>query len=298
MSLLSLAKSGVEKHAQIIVCYGPNGVGKSTFAAGFPVPLFADLENGSRHLNVTRLSSEEIKDLAGFRALVGELLTSEQKFKTFVVDSIESLEMMVLASIKLKHKVESIEDIGYGRGYTESREVMADLMAQFRKLTERGIGVVLVGHSQVKQQTDPLTNSVYDRFIMRAGDKMAAVIKDLSDAVLFATHKVVTTKNKQGKTEAFSDGERILTTQWRASADAKNRMGLPLEIPLSYEALADAMGADADQDLNAILADIEAISTKLKDDVRVKVEAQVEKYKTDPKKLAEIRSRAQKFAIN
>lgn len=296
MSLLASAKTGIEKHSQIIVVYGPNGVGKSTFASQFPKPLFADLEKGSRHLKVTRL--DEFKDLSVFKALVKELIETNSNYETFVVDSIESLEFLVLESIKLKYKAESIEDIPYGKGYAESREVMAGLMDQFRKLTNKGIGVVLVGHSQTKQQTDATTKSVYDRAIMRCGDKMAAVIKDLSDAVLFATHKVVTTTNKQGKTEAFSDGTRVLFTQWRDNFDAKNRMGLPLEIPLSYEALNQAMSTGETLDAAEILADIAEISSKLKDDVRVKVQAQVEKFKTDPKKLAEIRSRAQKFAVN
>lgn len=296
MSLLGTVKTGVEKRKYIYMVYGPNGVGKTTFAGSFPKPLFADLEKGSFHLDVARIDS--LPNLAAFKALVTELLSAEVPYETFVVDSVESLETLVLDSIKAKHKVDSIEDIGYGKGFAESREVMGDLMAMFRKLTEKGITVVLIGHSQVKQQTDPTTKSVYDRYIMRCGDKMAAVIRDLSDNVLFVTHKVVTTTNKQGKTEAFSDGARVMKTQWRDAWDAKNRLGLPLELPLSYDALAQAMGNEETQSAADLISDIEEISSKLKEDVRVKVKAQVEKFKTDPKKLAEIRSRAMKFAVN
>ena len=37
------------------VLYGPEGIGKSTFAAQFPAPVFIDTEGGTKRLNVARL---------------------------------------------------------------------------------------------------------------------------------------------------------------------------------------------------------------------------------------------------
>ena len=39
--------SGSVPRAQKVCVYGPEGVGKTTFGAQFPKPLFLDLERGS-----------------------------------------------------------------------------------------------------------------------------------------------------------------------------------------------------------------------------------------------------------
>ena len=41
--------------AQKIVLYGPEGIGKTTFASRFPEPLFIDTEGSTRQLDVARL---------------------------------------------------------------------------------------------------------------------------------------------------------------------------------------------------------------------------------------------------
>ena len=46
--------SGIIKSAQKVVIYGPEGIGKSTFASQFPDPLFIDTEGSTKKLNVRR----------------------------------------------------------------------------------------------------------------------------------------------------------------------------------------------------------------------------------------------------
>ena len=45
---------GVQIGPQKVVLYGPEGIGKSTFGAQFPAPLFLDVEQGTRHIDVAR----------------------------------------------------------------------------------------------------------------------------------------------------------------------------------------------------------------------------------------------------
>ena len=47
--------TGKQERYQKIVVYGPEGIGKSTFAAHFPKPLFIDTEASTAHMNVRRL---------------------------------------------------------------------------------------------------------------------------------------------------------------------------------------------------------------------------------------------------
>lgn len=294
MSMLTNVKSGKEKRAYIITEYGPNGVGKSSWAAKFPKPLFADLEKGSFHLNVDRL--DNLESLDQFKNLVTELLKEKSNYETFVVDSVEALEALILDSVKKKYKVDSVEDIPYGKGFSESREVMTELMHMFRKLTlEKNITVILIGHSQVKTHTDPGTNVTYDRYIMRCGDKMASVIRDLSDHVFFISHKVYSTE-KNGKTQAFSTGQRVIYTEWRNSWDAKNRLDLPYEMPLSYEVFAEACLRESDSKAEDLVLSIEEMYSKIEPKLKATVKESVEKFRNNPEMLTDIKNRLQKYA--
>ena len=38
-----------------VVAYGSEGIGKTTFAAAFPEPLFIDTEGGTSHMDVRRM---------------------------------------------------------------------------------------------------------------------------------------------------------------------------------------------------------------------------------------------------
>ena len=47
--------SGIQTAPVKTVLYGPEGIGKSTFASHFPSPVFIDTEGGTKRLNVARL---------------------------------------------------------------------------------------------------------------------------------------------------------------------------------------------------------------------------------------------------
>lgn len=299
MSLLSLTTNGKEIGAQIHTIAGNNGVGKTTWAASFPNVLIADLENGSRHISgVERLSSDKIPDTETLRLLLKELLNTKHEHKTFVVDSVEALEGMISDAVCLEGKVDSIEKYegGYGKGYTRSREIMREFMSLFQALRAKGITTILVAHTQVKSQTDPASNQTYDRVIMRCNDKVAAIIRDLSDNVFYATHKVLTVENKNKKTEAFSDGERVMYTQWRPGYDAKNRLDLPHELPLTYSAFVTATSAIPTEDASGLLSEIDQMVTGLKPALQTTVKKELEKIKTNPAKLRDFKSRLMTFA--
>ena len=50
---------GKIKRPQKVVVYGSEGIGKSTFAAQFPKPLFIDTEGGTSHMNVRRINKPQ-----------------------------------------------------------------------------------------------------------------------------------------------------------------------------------------------------------------------------------------------
>lgn len=294
MNLLESVTTGKKIGPQIHVIAGNNGVGKTTWAANFPDVIILDLEKGSDHLDVARISSDKIPDLVTFRSYLKELATTAHKFKAVAVDSVEALEGLISDAVCAEGKVKSIElyDGGYGKGYVRARELMREIFTDLRALQAKGITTILIAHTQVKSHSDPATNQTYDRVIMRCNDKMAALIRDMADNVFYATYKVfLTTENK--KTKAFGDGQRVMFTQWRPGFDAKNRLELPLELPLSYDAFVEACGLESSP--STILDDIQQMSEALDDKMKVTVKEQVEKFKNNPLKLKEIKNRLMKY---
>lgn len=299
MSLLDEVTSGKNIGAQIHTIAGNNGVGKTTLLASFPDVLVLDLENGSKHLDVKRISAEKIPNLQAFRDLITALKNTNHEYKTIGIDSVEALEILISKHVCAEGQVESIEqyDGGYGKGYVRCREIMAEIMTDLQAFQRKDITSVLIAHTQVKSKTDPATNQTYDRVIMRCNDKMAAIIRDLSDNVFYATYKVLTVKdqNNSKKTRAFGDGQRIMYTQWRPGFDAKNRLGLPLELPLSYEALIEACEHNEESEPDTIIDDINAMAEKLDDKMKQTVAEQLKKFSKNPKKLQEVKNRLMKY---
>lgn len=294
MGLLGKAVKGYIEKPQVMLVYGVNGVGKSTFASQWPAPFFADLEGGSMELNVERLTPIEIPTLKHVTDLIAELHEGEHSYKTFVIDSLEALEIMIHQKICKDGNVESIErfDGGFGKGYVKSREIMSDIMRSLQRLRDhRNMSVILIGHSQIKQHLDPATGLAYDRHTLRVNDKLGSLVKDLCDAVLFGTHKVYT-KNDGRRVQAFSDNERVLLTEWRASHDAKNRIGLPYEIELNYAAFRAAAQNARPKSSEQLVSEINELVKSLPDEaMKAAVLEAVTKANGESAKLSSILNR-------
>lgn len=63
--MLNISK-GIVLRPQKVVVYGPEGIGKSTFASHFPDPLFLDIEDSTSQLDVKR-----IPDINSWAMLMG-----------------------------------------------------------------------------------------------------------------------------------------------------------------------------------------------------------------------------------
>ena len=70
--------------AQKVVIYGPEGIGKTSFAACFPDPLFIDTEGGTKHIDVARLPAPTSWTMLLEQVQVQELSYSERKAPLFV----------------------------------------------------------------------------------------------------------------------------------------------------------------------------------------------------------------------
>lgn len=223
------------------VLYGPKGIGKSTWAAGAPTPIFIQAEEGLDDIGAARLplldswddEATENNLLGQFSWLLG--VAAERGYRTLVVDSLDGIERLIFARVAKDKNVESIEDIPYQAGYKLALEYWGkfiDCMNYLRN--ELGMHIVLIAHAKVEKFEDP-EQATWDKWNLQLHKNAAPMICQWADEVFFANQKafVRTTKEGFGKEKArgVGTGERVLRTEERPSHTAKNRVAMPAEIP-------------------------------------------------------------------
>lgn len=225
--------------AQKITLYGVEGIGKTSFAAQFPDPLFIDTEGGSKHLDVKRL--EKPSSWTMFQQQVAWVKNNPQCCSTLVIDTIDWAEQLCIEHICAQHQKTGLEGWDYGKGYTYLAEEFGKMLNRLTDLTEVGVNVLLVAHSKVKKEERPEEYSGYDRWMLKLSDsgqkKVSPLVKEWSDALLFMNYKMIIETTKGGKGKARGN-ERAIYTNHHPCWDAKNRWGLPDEIPLDYSLIA------------------------------------------------------------
>ncbi len=231
---------GKIQEAQKIVLYGPEGIGKSTFAAQFPEPLFIDTEGSTSNMDVARMDPP-----SSFTMLMGEIRYVRDHpdvCRTLVIDTADWAEQLCIAEFCAKKQVTGIEDIGYGKGYVYVAEDFGRMLNLLEEVKKRGIHIVVTAHAQMRKFEQPDEMGAYDRWELKLQKKDAPMLKEWADMVLFANYKtiVVNVDNQgaaKGKNKA-QGGKRVMYTEHHPCWDAKNRHGLPQEVPFTFASVA------------------------------------------------------------
>jgi len=272
MNLQSVRSGLITDHAKRILLYATEGVGKSTFAASAPSPIFLCPEDGTAHLDVARFPEPE--SWADVRAAVATLRTEPHDYKTFVVDTLDWIEPLCWAHVCKQGKRTSIEDFGFGKGYVAALDEWRAFVADLDRLrAERKMQIILLAHAIVRTFKNP-DGEDFDRYNLKIHEKAAGLFKEWSDVVLFANHETYTSKIN-GREKGISTGARVMHTERRAAFDAKNRYNMPDTLPLSYTEFDNAVAGNSPERANALRADIRNLLREIGDE---KTTAAVEKW--------------------
>ena len=226
---------GKEKRPLKVVIYGPEGIGKSTFASKFPDPLFIDTEGGTSNLDVRRIKCNKSWD--ELLLIVKEIIKNPTICKTLILDTADWSEFLCMDAVTEKHRKNNIEDFGYGKGYVYLQDEYSKLLKLFDELIESGINVVITAHAKPRKFELPEEQGSFDRYEMKLTRQVAPLIKEWADALFFANYKiyVVTTENNRKKAQG---GKRVLYTSHNPTYDAKNRFDLAEELELDFKSIA------------------------------------------------------------
>jgi hypothetical protein len=229
-TLMNQITKGRKPKPRRVMLYGTHGIGKSTFGAMAESPIFIPTEDGLGDIECE--SFPLAKSLGDVMAALESLYSGEHGYRTVVIDSLDWLERLIWNEVCEDEQAESIEKIGYAKGYAFA--------------IEKCMTVILIAHAKIEKFENPETVP-YDRYSPRLHKLASALVQEWADEVLFATYKVLTVKVDEGfnkaKHNGVGTGERIVRTVERPAHVAKNRLNLPEELPLDYRVFAEHVAA-------------------------------------------------------
>lgn len=232
---------GKQPGAKKVVIYGPEGIGKSTFASRFPDPVFIDTEGSTKDMDVAR--TEAPSSWAMLLEQVKYVKEHPEVCRTLAVDTIDWAERMCVDHICAAHQKKGVEDFGYGKGYVYVKEEFGRFLDMLAEAAEAGVNVVLTAHAQIKKFEQPDEMGSYDRWELKLGQKTASqtspLVKEWADMLLFANYKTHSVAvDDKGQKRKAQGGKRVMYASHHPCWDAKNRYGLPDEMDFDYAGIA------------------------------------------------------------
>jgi hypothetical protein len=222
---------GVQSAAHKIVIYGPGGVGKSKLASLLPLvgiePLFLDLEAGTKFLDVARIEPQTFDET---RAVLHDSATLED-FGAVVIDSGTKAEELALAwtieNVKHEKKdvpIHSIEDYGFGKGFTHLYETFMLLLGDLDAITRSGKHAIIVCHDCTANVPNPAGEDFirYEPRLQSPASGKYSIrhrVREWSDHMLFIGYDVAI--GNDGKAKGV--GTRAIYTAERPTHIAKSR---------------------------------------------------------------------------
>lgn len=243
MSLLQSVITNVESRPRRMLVYGTAGIGKSTFATNAPNPIAIQTEDGLGEIDCHKFPVAQSFDQV--LEAINSLYVEDHSYQTVVLDSLDWLERLIWEKVCENRQVANIEDIGYGKGYAFALSHWRDVLEGLAALREaKGMTIILIAHAKIERFENPETDA-YDRYMPRLHKTASALISEWCDEVLFATYRIHTKTVDEGfnkkRVQGLGDGERVLRTSERPSHLAKNRLGLPDELPLAWATFAECL---------------------------------------------------------
>ena len=219
---------GRSERGRKVVIYGGPKLGKSTFAASAPSPVFVPSEDGLLEIEVDHYPVAV--DLESFEANLAHLAKNVGDYRTVVVDSADWLESLIHAKLCQEDNVSDIA--AYGKGYGRgAKATLARFEAILRKLqwfADRGLNVIVIAHDKFVTIDDPQHGS-YSQATLRMGEATRDRLIEWTDDLLYLTPKIAVDEEKE---QASGGSKRVVKTSYHPAYRAGTRHQMPSEIEI------------------------------------------------------------------
>ncbi len=216
-----------------VVVYGPEGIGKTTFANNFPQPVYIDTEGSTNFID-----GQKLPDPTSWIMLLEELeyLKSTSGIaRTIVIDTMDWAENLAKQHLMAKNNWDAIDASSYGTRYVALADEIGKLLNKLSELVELNYNVVLLAHSETKKHELPDELGAFDRYVLKLERRDASLVKEWADMILFANFKTTVITDSKTNSKKATGGQRVMYTTHKPTWDAKNRLGLADELPFDYE---------------------------------------------------------------
>ena len=131
--------------------WGESMSGKTYLAKQFESPLIINTDG-----NATKITTPSIfvKNFNEFKEVIEELEKGKHTYKTLIIDLTDDIETMLVNHICEMAKVESLADIGFGKGFNKFNSVWKNLMMG---LTQMNMNIVFISHLVEKTENNGQT---------------------------------------------------------------------------------------------------------------------------------------------
>ena len=209
----------------------PEGRGKTTFGSNADSPIFLQTEDGMRFIeNTARFPLADTWEVLTHQ--VQSLRKEDHQYKTLVLDTTDAAAKLAEEYVVKANNWKSANDpkAAYGAFYLAEENLWRELLNGLNLLhDERNMNIILLSHVSDRIVNNP-TVGEYRAFQMRCNRKVNALIKDWVDFNLFADYDKTLGSDGMAK----SSGNRFLYTQYAMGFEAKSRLAIPKQIPLSW----------------------------------------------------------------
>lgn len=239
--------------------YGDAGIGKSTFGAASPDPIFVTTEAGVDNLDVARFPVAESLDV--FMTQLSMIAHEEHDYKSVVLDTLNGLTQLYLQARQNASGYDFVNFGGHSGWGAIANEIRSDLFPLLHRCKRRGMYVIILAHAGTytdKTSIDDVvkTGASVNKMVWKAVlGEMDVVGK--AEYIYSQKSKMVIRDRKTGseqeRVKASTDEEvvngvrvkrRRIVFEGGMEVDAKTRIGyeLPPEIPLSWDEFASRLG--------------------------------------------------------
>lgn len=223
-----------------VLIYGVEGIGKTTFASKFPDPIFIDTEGSTGFIHARKLPNP-----TSWTMLLDELedIKSEPRGKTLIIDTLDWAERLAKKYLMDKNKWAAIDSTNYGSRYVALSDEIGKLLNKLTEIKDVGINVVLTAHAETKKHELPDEMGQYDKYTLKLEKRDAGLAKEWADMILFFNYKTTIISDSKSNSKKATGGQRVMYTTHKPAWDAKNRLGLPDELPIDFETIRELFEA-------------------------------------------------------